>query len=103
MSKRLVELYGSLENGESPCLCLYGAVSLAGGTGLLLPELLRVVFHECLESSLDQPQSRDGGDFFHSSKGELSALGHGSSRDNFSPVGGESLEMLQLIGWEMVL
>jgi hypothetical protein len=93
----------ALQDPEVSRLGLDRTESLAFGTRLLVSELLSVLFHEGLEGSLDQAEGGRRSDLLHSSKGQSGRLVRDPSRNDFSPVGSEVLQLVELFGREMGL
>jgi hypothetical protein len=93
---------GSL-SGEGAGVRFCGTELAAGGTGLLFGEFTGLLFEEELESSFGQPLSGGGGDLLEGPEVHIepgSVVPEGSPGNDFGPLPGEFVELLEFLGCE---
>jgi hypothetical protein len=93
---------GSLR-GEGAGVGFCGTGFATGGTGLLIREFAGLLFEEELESSFGQPLGGGGGDLLEGPEVHIeprSVVAEGSFGDDFGPLSGEVVELLEFLGCE---
>jgi len=88
---------------QGPCLAPHGAGAPAVGAGLLRTEGLGLLLQGGGESAFGQPGGGRGGELLQGGEIEVEAgagVTEGPAGDNWAPLGGESTDILEVLGRE---